>query len=81
MGLIWVVVLITRGLTTQACTCGSCLPHWRPRHHGLDVGAHHASVDDTVLFVYCGSHTVTAATAQRHSGTGAKRPIEWQEGA
>ena len=27
------------------------LPHRRPRRHGLDVGADHASVDDTVTYV------------------------------
>ena len=27
------------------------LPHWRPRRHGLDVGADHASVGDTVTYV------------------------------
>ena len=37
--MVWMLALITRGSTTQACTCGSCLPHWRPqRAHGQSRG-------------------------------------------
>ena len=37
--MVWMLVLITRGSTTEACTCGSSLTHWRTqRAHGQSPG-------------------------------------------
>ena len=52
--MVWLLVLITRGLTTQACTCGSFLPHWRPMdsHEVVELLHWFTSVRNMPLHAY-----------------------------
>ena len=45
-------VLITRGQQHRYVRVDPVLPHWRPRHHGLDGGSDHAWIDDNVFYVW-----------------------------
>ena len=50
--IVWMWVLITRGVSTQACTCGSCFPRCRDRHEVVELLHWFTSVRNMPLHAY-----------------------------